>query len=306
VYIHASTSAVVDSSDIYDNGGTGMVNPVSSPMIDARYCWWGHESGPYDPTDGNPDYNPDGQGDEVSDWIIYRPWLTSPVTNLPPGTFAPLEPAEGDTVHLESITFIWGTSVDPDGDPVTYSLEVDTVATFPAPELIVAVSGLTDTTYTAVGPFTPNMAYYWRVAAEDGAGGVRMSTPPYIAFFTGPYLMSVADDLVEREGAEGQESGAERDSESRAFHVGRVVPNPFRARSQLEFSLPRAEAVKVEIWDVQGRRVRTLLDAQLPGGHHEAHWDGVNEKGIPVASGVFFYRVTAQSGSHVRRVILVR
>jgi hypothetical protein len=62
----------VFACDIYDNTAYGITNSTTSVVI-AQYNWWGHASGPY-----NPQWNPDGQGDEVTDLVWFWPWLESP------------------------------------------------------------------------------------------------------------------------------------------------------------------------------------------------------------------------------------
>jgi hypothetical protein len=289
--IGASVSATLDSCDIYDNAGQGVRSDVTSPMIDATDCWWGDATGPYDPTDGNPDYNPGGLGDEVSDWVIYRPWLGSPTANLPPVSFALLTPAAGDTVITDSVFFSWETAPDPNGDPVTYELWVDVSPAFPMPESVLVVSGLTDTTYTHMGSDFDNFtAYYWVVFAHDDQDESRRSTPVYRSFFTEPEDAGVP--------------GTHRDE--RALEVYPVGPNPSRSASTLRFSLREAQSVRIEIVDVTGRRVRVLHDGMLPAGSHKIGWNGLNDQGIGAASGVFFYRVIAESGTETRRAVLIR
>ena len=71
--------------------------------------------------------------------------------------------------------------------------------------------------------------------------------------------------------------------------------------------LAAADRVRVEIFDVTGRRVVTLLDRQLPAGEHGVKWSGLDRNGAPEASGVYFYRVTTESGlSTARKMVLAR
>jgi hypothetical protein len=73
-----------------------------------------------------------------------------------------------------------------------------------------------------------------------------------------------------------------------------LAPNPLNPRALLSFVMPREGSARVEIFDVSGRRVRTLLEEQsLPAGYHELVIDGRNAGGEPLASGVYFYRIDA-------------
>ncbi len=68
---------VVRKCDIYGNG-TGIANTSTALSVKATENFWGHVTGPRDPSPGPPDYNPTGQGDSVSDYVLYRPWLQEP------------------------------------------------------------------------------------------------------------------------------------------------------------------------------------------------------------------------------------
>ena len=80
-------------------------------------------------------------------------------------------------------------------------------------------------------------------------------------------------------------------------------PNPFDREAELSFALPRASSVRLMISDVTGRRVRRLIAGNyLPAGDHQARWDGKDERGRRVASGVYF--ATLEAGGHVVRTRL--
>src|SRR5205085_1017099 len=73
------------------------------------------------------------------------------------------------------------------------------------------------------------------------------------------------------------------------------VPNPFNPTTLIRFDSggTAAQSVGLHLFDVRGARVRTLLARRLVPGHYDVTWDGRNEAGRPVASGVYFYRLTA-------------
>lgn len=70
-------------------------------------------------------------------------------------------------------------------------------------------------------------------------------------------------------------------------------PNPSHGTSRVAFSLPRAGRVMVEIVDLQGRRVRTLVDGERAAGSHAATWDGRDDAGRTAGAGVYFVRATS-------------
>jgi hypothetical protein len=85
-----------------------------------------------------------------------------------------------------------------------------------------------------------------------------------------------------------------------------AVPNPLNPSTRLEFSLPRAMNVRLGLYDVSGRLVRVLAEGRLPRGPHRIPWDGTDRAGRPVASGVYFARLTAGSVAQTRSLVLVR
>ena len=84
------------------------------------------------------------------------------------------------------------------------------------------------------------------------------------------------------------------------------VPSPFNPRTEVRFDLARAGTVTLEILDVRGRRVRTLVEGHLDAGRHAPVWDGTDDAGRSAASGVYLFRLRTADGSQVRRAVLVR
>jgi len=83
-------------------------------------------------------------------------------------------------------------------------------------------------------------------------------------------------------------------------------PNPFNPKTVIAFSTPTAAHVRLDITDVAGRLVVTLVDGHLAGGDHAAEWNGKDRGGLPVASGVYFSTVTARGFSETRKVLLLK
>lgn len=94
---------------------------------------------------------------------------------------------------------------------------------------------------------------------------------------------------------------------ARAARLLPNVPNPFNPRTTLRFSLARKEHMRLEIVDPKGRRVRTLVDAALPAGDHEIVWNGTDDGGRAVASGVYRMVLIGNDGTRQSRpMVLVR
>ena len=86
-------------------------------------------------------------------------------------------------------------------------------------------------------------------------------------------------------------------------------PNPFGSRdesAEIRFALARRTGATLRVYDATGRQVRLLMDSVLEAGEHTAPWDGRNDRGETVGSGVYFCRLDAEEFSAVRPLIRVR
>jgi hypothetical protein len=93
--------------------------------------------------------------------------------------------------------------------------------------------------------------------------------------------------------------------------LGRANPNPFNPDTWIPFKLAADANVEIEIYDVTGRLVRRLDLGYRPAGSYwdrsrSAYWDGRNEAGESVASGIYFYRMTAGDFSAIRRMVILK
>ncbi len=91
----------------------------------------------------------------------------------------------------------------------------------------------------------------------------------------------------------------------KAVHLFQNQPNPFSPKTQIRFELPQAGRVELEIYGVNGRLIRTLVNQEHDDGSHLVNWDGLNESGRKVPGGVYFYNLTAPGIKESRRMILL-
>ena len=90
-------------------------------------------------------------------------------------------------------------------------------------------------------------------------------------------------------------------------HAVVFAPNPLNPRSKLTFATTRPGSARAQLFDLQGRLVRTLLDvAVLEAGTHEVFFDGKSSRGQPVSSGVLFYRLTSTEGTFEGRIVVLK
>ncbi len=88
-----------------------------------------------------------------------------------------------------------------------------------------------------------------------------------------------------------------------ALAVSAAAPNPFSASTRIAFALSSEARVRLEIFDVRGRKVKILADRVFPDGDHEVGWDGGDDAGRPAPAGVFFVRVVAGKERAVQRIV---
>jgi FlgD Ig-like domain len=85
------------------------------------------------------------------------------------------------------------------------------------------------------------------------------------------------------------------------------APNPFNPETTIRYDVPAGGArVSIVVYDIAGRRVRTLLDSNAPAGGHSVVWDGRDEHGQGAASGVYFCRMIAGSFVQTRKMVLLK
>ena len=93
---------------------------------------------------------------------------------------------------------------------------------------------------------------------------------------------------------------------SLSFGLDANYPNPFNAETQIAYTVPVAGLVELAVYNVLGQRERTLVQEEQAAGRHQVVWDGRNDMGTQVASGVYFYRFTSAQGVQVRRLLLLK
>jgi hypothetical protein len=92
----------------------------------------------------------------------------------------------------------------------------------------------------------------------------------------------------------------------RVFLLGANYPNPFNGGTEIEYSLAQTAHARLVVYDVRGREVKVLVDESQAPGDHSAGWDGTNASAAPVASGIYFYRLTVGQATKLGRMIMAR
>jgi len=210
-------------------------------------------------------------------------WVSAPdsgysVDNLSPA--APLNFAGAQT-QAQEMQLTWDPNVETDLSH--YALHRDTEPGFtPGADNLIgepSVPELIDDQWSW------DAGYYYKVAAVDANGN--------------------KSDYAEL-GPEGVTGGGSPGVPD-AFALGQNVPNPFNPTTTIQYDVSAGGgAVTLQIFDVSGRLVRTLVDGRQTPGSKSVVWNGTNDRGQGVASGIYFYRMTAPQFLSTRKMVLLQ
>ena len=93
------------------------------------------------------------------------------------------------------------------------------------------------------------------------------------------------------------------------FALDQNYPNPFNPATVISYAIPFShnhQQVKLEIFNALGQKVRTLVNEQLSANFHTVEWNGTNDLGRPVTSGLYLYRIEAGSFVQVRKMLFLK
>ncbi len=90
------------------------------------------------------------------------------------------------------------------------------------------------------------------------------------------------------------------------FELYANYPNPFNPQTTIEFELPHNDYVRLEIYNINGKKIKTLINRAFPAGRSRVKWDGTMQGGLPAPSGVYLYRLATASFDKTRAMVLLR
>lgn len=83
-------------------------------------------------------------------------------------------------------------------------------------------------------------------------------------------------------------------------------PNPFNPSTTITFSLGKSTQARLAVYSAEGALVKTLMCGNLGRGAHSINWNGTSDSGAPIASGVYFYQITAGNETSTKKILLLR
>jgi len=90
------------------------------------------------------------------------------------------------------------------------------------------------------------------------------------------------------------------------YQLSQNYPNPFNPTTTINFALPEASKVRLEVYNILVQRVITLVDGDLEAGYHSIRWNGIAANGREVATGVYFYRIRAGDYVESKKMLLLK
>lgn len=148
----------------------------------------------------------------------------------------------------------------------------------------------------ASGPW--NQSYQWTVPALV-SGSCRLKIVAHDAAGNTAEAVSAADFAINGTTPAG-------DLPVNRVSLGQNAPNPFNPRTEIRFALPSRQPVTLRVYNVEGKLVRTLIQGPREAGAHTVVWEGDDDRGGRVASGLYFYRLGTDHGVLTRKMTLLK
>jgi|GEM_PF-2495103 len=217
-------------------------------------------------------------------------WTIGAHVNLAPSPFTMLMPTEGyevtnsDIVQDSLLEVKWTKAIDPEGDVVSY-------------ELFVIDADLDSLEFST--EFTDTVNLIDAPGPEDN-GNYKM----YVLAYDTQDAFSSSDTVsftinITPEGIKGE-------LVPMVFALHQNYPNPFNPTTTIKYDLPKDVHVKIVIYDIMGREVRTLVNARQQAGYKSIQWDATNNHGMQVSSGYYIYVMQVGEFHKNQKMILMK
>ena len=194
-----------------------------------------------------------------------------------------------------ALTVTWESSSDVDGDELNYSFVI-----YNGPQTQAAV--LIDTMLSDTMLHVPyldiaellgvsgqtSISADWAVFTTDGIDTI-MSNYVWNIFFDASSVLSIVGGVTPDR-----------------FALHQNYPNPFNPTTQIRYDLPQSEFVSISIYDVMGRKIKSLINSVQEAGYRSITWNATNDLGQPVSAGMYIYTIQAGEFRQTKKMVLLK
>ena len=287
IYIYSDT-VIVTYSDI-QGGWEGTGNIDSDPL----FC--NPASGDYALADNSPCVGTGYYGVNMGALGV-----GCGTYNFPPTDFSLSEPSNNTQITIDEsnmndgyIMFSWGESSDANGDSLYYLMRaasseigdhgMDTNATSITVSYVDIIEDMSENNVTAA-------ALEWTVYVTDGIDTVKADNAPFTIEIDGANaLRTYLEGLLPDE-----------------FSLRQNYPNPFNPITTLRYDLPENSYVNVTVYDMLGRKVKTLINQTQDAGYRSVIWDATNDYGKQISAGIYLYQIQAGGYTSTKKMVLLK
>ena len=142
----------------------------------------------------------------------------------------------------------------------------------------------------------------YKVPEDGNAKGIEVRLHIYSAFVGTVYFDDLDVQAVKATEVVSQ-NGKEIPGK---FSLNQNYPNPFNPSTVISFDLPKQSQVTLVVYDLLGKEVKTLVNGNVNAGRQSVRWNGDNNSGLKVSSGIYIYRISANGFAQTRKMILVK
>ncbi len=224
--------------------------------------------------------------------------------NDPPEPFT-LETVDTVFIDLENVetdflTLAWAEAADVEEDIITYFVTAELRALASAGGTVLFNLDTTvsvSQAYISYGLLAElideqdlvNGELEWDVIAMDGVDSTWSANGPVVTVVDIQGTLGIEDDLLPL-----------------AFALYQNYPNPFNPTTIITYDLPEAARVELVIYDVLGQRIANMKNGRQEAGSYQVRWNGTNDSGAPVSTGLYFYRLNAGTNSANKKMIFMK
>jgi len=214
--------------------------------------------------------------------------------DTPPSNFQLLSPRFYEDSVLTDMSFRWQVSFDKDlAGSVQYTISYSTDSTFytSSYEASIKTGESLFINYQPAVPLDRKTKYFWRIVATDNEGNQTWGSNCYYSpfvFTTIGYSKYSAASLP------------------KSFILHQNYPNPFNRQTNIKYTVSELGPVEVTIYDVLGKRIKSLANGHHQPGVYEVSWDGTDGNSSPVPGGMYICRMNARSFSAHKKVLLMK